>query len=60
MAKKFQKHTLHLRKGDMDFIKSIAPRGRASELIREIVARFVENIRKQQSETEIDISDIEL
>ena len=46
MAKELQKHTLHLRRGDMEFIQSVVPAGKASEVVRKLVSRFVDVARK--------------
>jgi len=50
-----QKHTLHLRRGDFDYIDSVF-RGKnipASVAIRRIVSKFVDTIRADASEEEL-------
>lgn len=44
-----QKHTLHLRAGDMDFIKDRVPEGKASELVRKLVSKFVDQTRAKET-----------
>lgn len=51
----FQKHTLHLRRGDFDYIDSVF-RGKnvsASHVIRSLVSKFVDSIRADTSETDL-------
>ena len=43
---KLQKHTLHLREGDMEYLKAVLPKGKASHAVRKLVSNFVDHIRR--------------
>ena len=47
------KHTLHLRKGDFDFLKDRFPRLGASLVVRRIVSKFVDRIDQPVSDEQI-------
>lgn len=56
-ANKLKRHSLHLRDGDMEFIQSMTPRGKANEFIRKLVSRTVDKLRANESRAEVDTSD---
>jgi len=42
------KHTLFLREGDMDYIISAVPKGKASYAIRKVLSNFVDKLRAKE------------
>ena len=61
MDKHLQKHTLHLRAGDIDYIKALVPEGKASELVRKLVSRFVDSTKTKDEQVPIaDLTDLQL
>ena len=40
-----QKHSIYLRAGDMEFLIQRLPEGKASEMVRKVVSRFVDDMR---------------
>lgn len=49
---KLSKHTLFLRSGDMEYIQSAVPKGKASYAIRQVISNFVDRLKAK--ETNID------
>lgn len=54
-----QKHTLNLRKGDVDAIRALFPRKDATVVIRRIVSKFVDKTR-QVEEQPVTVTDLEI
>lgn len=44
------KHTLFLRDGDMDYLISAMPKGRASFAVRKVVSDFVDKLKAKEQE----------
>jgi len=44
------KHTLFLRRGDMDYIISAMPKGQASYAVRKVLSAFVDKLRAKEQE----------
>ena len=62
MANDLQKHTLHLREGDWDYIESIyKSHGIATSLIiRSLVSNFVDKKRKQEKDSPETLGDVNI
>jgi len=42
------KHTLFLREGDMDYLISAMPKGKASYAVRRVISSFVDQLRVKE------------
>lgn len=47
MSKELVKVTLNLNQTDWEFLRSYAPRGRASDIVRRLIERFVSDTRNR-------------
>ena len=50
-----QKHTLNLRAGDMERIRDFFPEIPASNIVRQVISRYVDNIEGQETKAEVEI-----
>jgi len=48
------KHTLFLRAGDMEYMISAMPKGKASYAVRKVIANFVDKLREQEKKLPLD------
>ena len=54
---KTTKHTMHLRPGDMDYLKEVFPKTGASAVIRSTVSDLVDRLRNDEAEASPDTTE---
>jgi hypothetical protein len=58
-VEELQKHTLNLRKGDMEALDELFPKYPSSVMVRRIISKFVDKVRSVP-ENNLDTPDIDL